>query len=97
MKKQNLKAVLVALSIVLVLSLASVFGQAAPKSQPMNGNMMGMMNMGNMMQMMKDMGMSDDMMEECQGHMKEHTESGMMQGMMSSTGMSQEEHESHHR
>ena len=89
--KKDIKAVLIALGIVFVLSLASVFGQGSD-SKPMNGDMAGMMNtmdMGNMMGMMKDMGMSDEMIAECQEHMG----SGMMGGQ---GGMSQEEHESHH-
>ena len=93
------QAVLIALAVVFILSLASVYGQSNSKNMMANGNMGSMMNgmdMDSMDDMMKDMGMSDEMIQECQNHMKSGKMGDMMNGMMGS-GMSQEEHESHHK
>ncbi len=95
-KSKQMQAVLIALSVVFILSLASVYGQSNSKNMMSNGNMGDMMNgMDNMDDMMKDMGMSDEMIQECQDHMKSGKMGDMMNGMTG--GMSQEEHESHHK
>jgi len=98
-KPKQMQAVLIALAVVFILSLASVYGQSNSKNMMANGNMGSMMNgmdMDSMDDMMKDMGMSDEMIQECQNHMKSGKMGDMMNGMMGS-GMSQEEHESHHK
>ena len=108
----QVNAILIALGIVLLLSLASVYGQANAKKMGMmgNDNMMNMMggNMGDMMKGM-DMDKMNEHMKECSEAMasgdpekmmemmKKHMSDGHMNGMMGGSGMSQEEHESHHK